>query len=197
MPKASISPRTALFLEHMPAVREILKAFERRGEIQADMISLLQQVRDAMSSSVIDSRIDRSGLELHLTIDKNWRVRGKEAITVIVSASQTVEPMSYDESDDPWVGLYVPQEWASRAPFIERLKKCRPAGFEHVNGNPELDDTVPIWLTIHFQKYFRGHVFDEKGYVAALTTAVKSLLLNKSKIDAALTLSKGAAKDSA
>ena len=44
-----------------------------------------------------------------------------------------------DIADGPYVELRVPEEWEKQKTFIEKLRRVKPPGFEHVSEHPAIE----------------------------------------------------------
>src|ERR1700690_1433985 len=149
MPKRQFefSPPVELLLTNLPTIREVQKALVLlKQEVNQFLKQLEKRLVDAIPE-LKTGESELSGEALYLFPGPKWRVVKADHVAVCVFMHQCVEPASYDDEDDPFVGLYVP-EWKHLEGFTNRLKQFRIPGFEHISDHEDLDEQYPLWSTV-------------------------------------------------
>ena len=115
--------------------------------------------------------------------DARWDVRKDDCIAVWISLGEptSLHPLEHDA----WVGLYVPENWRKREPFIQALQKHKPKGFIHLH---EVEDPGsyaqyrPLWATVPYVRA-RKKTFDVVAFIADIVRHTKALVALRPKID--------------
>jgi hypothetical protein len=108
-----------------------------------------------------------------------WGVVEDDVIAIEIFAAAPVRA-----ADEPFVNLYVPENWEMRQQFITKLKA--PPGFEHVSQHPEdeLVDTTSVFKFIRYESYVGPDSrFDATGFIEAFREATKALVALEKDID--------------
>jgi len=154
MPKRQFdfSPSVDLILANLPTIRKVQKVLDE-GVVTADVKRYLKDVAVILQEAWPKLRTWKSqisDLQLYFYPSNDWRVVTDDSIALCFSMYQCIEPSFYNDEDDPFVGLYVPN-WKHRRNFAGHLKSLRITGFQHISEEQGIDsdDDIPLWSTVH------------------------------------------------
>ena len=185
-----------LILANLPTVRKIQKALDQ-GPFRDDLKAFLKHINSRLKEAIPqmdnwDTRPKDFALYLHPA--KKWRVVSDDYIALTFDMKQCVEPKSYDHEDDPYVGLYIPRQWKQLQSFTDGLKGLPVKGFEHLNDREdreELDESIPIWSTIHLQSILKRGKLDIEGLDQEIIDRVRRLVLKEDLISELIAKQRG------
>jgi hypothetical protein len=185
--EVTITTRTSVIIENIATVRQIQKYLED-PDLSTDLVSLLNGFKSQIKAFFPDvpwqkPRLDRPGAELFLVPDRTWEVCEKEAVSICFSLALVQEPCFFDDKDDPFVSVFVPNTWDYSESFSKRLEQEVLKGWERRGDNSEYDERYPLWRYIGFSKYATDNRFDVDGFYDEVSRAVRDLLDLKPLID--------------
>lgn len=185
MPKRQFefSPPVQLILTNLPTIRHIQKIFDEtiRQEVKQFLKHLAVRLQEAIPE-VKTWQSEISDETLYVFPGKSWRVVKDDHIAVCLSMQQCIEPAFYNDEDDPFVGLYVPQ-WRHLQSFTNHLKGFRIPGFEYISDHEEMDDTYPLWSNVPLTPLVRRpNRLDLDGLEKAILQRVRKLVEKEDKI---------------
>ena len=182
----TFTPKFKLIVDHLKAVRTLDEYMNGVG-LKKDMQVLSNHLQQDLNGSVLhpagwEELYARGGFLYASPKSKSkWRVVRGDSIQIQIYLAWPVQDPGKDE---PYVGLYVPENWKKRAQFIDKLKV--PPGFEHVNQSPdgELAQGTPIFKYVRYTSYIGAEgLFDSIGFLAAFREATKALVDMEKDID--------------
>jgi hypothetical protein len=179
------TPRLELVVKHLSAVRQ-LDDYARGGAMQKDIQALRNQLRQTLNRELPEhwERLEDHKEFLYSRPQKKWGVVKGDYIALEVYLAL---PVGDDNSDDTWVGLYVPPNWKKKEQFLKELKT--PQGFDHAHNYPEdeRDENCPIWKYVKYPDHAASDgAFDWPGFMKAIREAVVSIVGMEQHLDAAL-----------
>lgn len=175
------SPRVGLVMANIKVVREIKKVLDEESEI--DIKQLSKYIRDNLIDLVPELQswkceiVNDKYLHLKFFAGDHWKVRD-DYIYICIELPYGTNLL---DEDDPWVGLYVPEEWKKRKLFYETLDKSLSRSFKNFWEEP--DDVAPIWAYVKYEKYSKGDVFDSMGFLQNIAELVSKIVKIKDIID--------------
>ena len=187
MPKEyTFTPKFKLIVDHLKAVRTLDDYINGVG-LKKDMQALSNHLQQDVSGSVLhpagwEELYARGGFLYASPKSKSkWRVVRGDSIQIQIYLAWPVQDPGKDE---PHVGLYVPENWKKRVPFIDKLKA--PPGFEHFRDCPvgEVTADTTIFKYVPYIDYIGAEeIFDSTGFIAAFGEATKALVDMEKDID--------------
>lgn len=173
------SPRVGLILSNIKTVREIRRVLDDEGI--TEITRFLKYIGDNLKEKVPD--IDSWKLVFHETgvsifPGDQWKVLDDDSITITIEFNR-MDPL--DLEGDPWVGLYVPENWPQIKLFKERLIKALPWDFKNYWEKPE--DSWPIWAWVKYEHHAKDDNFDSNAFLVDVAKLVSKLVKIKYIID--------------
>ncbi len=164
-------------MANIKTVREIKKVLDDEGGI--DINNLSKYIRDNLSHIVpeLESwKCELNSGKIDFYPGDSWKTKD-DYICIRIDL-----PYGNDVFEcDPWVGVYVPEDWKKRDKFYEKLDKTLLRGFK--NSWEEPDDESPLWAHVYYKDYAKGDSFDVNGFVENIAKLVVKLVKIKDKID--------------
>ena len=103
-------------------------------------------------------------------------------IAVCIYMAECIEPAFYNDDDDPFVGLYVP-EWKHLQSFTNRLKGLRIPGFQHISDYETMDESFPLFSIVHLAPFVKQAKLDVDGLEKAMVDRTRKLVAREGKIN--------------
>jgi hypothetical protein len=181
----NFSPRVELILANLKTVRNIKHALDEDG--QENIKRFLEHINNELKKrlpelqSWNDEIIPGKYMGIYYCLGDDWKVIKDDYICIFVE-------LAYDskilDGDDPWVGLYVPQDWKQSKKFTEELTKKLPKGFIKYWEKPEFDSL--LWQWVKFEDYAKEESFDTSGFVDKVEELVSKLVKIKDIINSSI-----------
>lgn len=164
MPTFKFEKRTELVLVNVKTVREIAEITKKDGEFAKQWEKFMLIANDCIKASVPKLRHwkvgrDSKGQFLYYPGD-HWKVLKDDLIAVAMDYDDLIEP---GETNDPWVGLYVPEKWKQAELFRDRLQNVIDKEQSDIWGAPETQ--WPIWSYVKIEDFIKGSSFDHKSFL--------------------------------
>lgn len=191
MPKEfPVTPKFRLVVDHLKAVRTLDEYVNGVG-LKKDMQDLADYLQGDLSRGVLRPAgwkdlytwkgclYSGPATSTMNSFVPKWGVVEDDVIAIEISPAAPVRA-----ADEPFVNLYVPENWERRQQFIAKLKA--PPGFEHVSQHPEdeLVDTTSVFKDIRYESYVGPDSrFDAAGFIEAFREATKALVDLEKHID--------------
>lgn len=184
------SPRVALIFANIKTVREIRSVIDDEGkkEIERFLKYLQNNIKDFVPElqSWKDSEIGKTGV--YISPDAHWDVVDDDYIAIGIDFYYGKDPSS---KYDPWVGLYVPENWEQKKIFKEKLIATLQKGFI---GDWEFGNEYPLWAYVKYEDYSDGESFDIKKFIDDIVRLVGKLVKMRDTIDNTIEQVKGKQK---
>jgi hypothetical protein len=195
MPKEfPLTGKFKLILDHLKAVRALDEYVSGVG-LKTDMQALATYIRHDLNRGILrpagwKDLQPKKGLlysspEGSSTMNcyvPRWCVGEDEEDDFIAIEISPAGPVRAD--DDPYVNLYVPENWEKRNQFIAKVKA--PQGFQHVSQHSEGEhlDTTSIFKYLPYESYVGpdGRL-DADGFIDGFREATKALVALDKDID--------------
>lgn len=175
------SQPVALIFANIKTIRDIRKVLDDGGvkEIKAFLKYLQNNIRDLVPElqSWKDPEIEENGVYIHPSA--HWEVLDDDYIAIGIEFRDGIDPS--DEDGNPWVGLWVPEEWGQKKIFKEKLLDALPKGFIDDWSKPE--NEWPIWTGVNYEDYSDGNSFDTKKFVDDILRLVGKIIKINDTID--------------
>lgn len=176
------SPRVALILANIRTVREVNEVIEKEGK--TEIKRFLKYIGDNLKDTVPDIRQWKLVIKnnsIFFYPDDHWKVLDDDFIAISIDFSAGMKPLGSE--GDPWVALYVSQNWPQRRLFNEQLRKALSGFMDEWN---QAEDETPIWAWVKYENYAKGDSFDIKGFLEKVAELVSKLVKKKGEINSIL-----------
>jgi hypothetical protein len=178
------SPSVQVFLTNLPTIRKVQKMLDE-GTVTADVKRWLKYLAVRLQEEIPGVKTWQSEISngaLFLSPRKSWRVVRDNGISVCISMADCIEPAFYNEDDDPFVGLYVP-EWKHLQSFTNRLKAFRIPGFQHISGYDTRVENFPLLSIVHLVPFVNQARLDVNRLEKAMVDRTRKLVAREGRIN--------------
>ena len=195
MPKAyTLTPKLKLVVDHLKAVRTLYEYVNGVG-LKKDMQELANYLQEDLSRDVFRP----AGWEdLYMTDGSLWsspkssssKSSGARSTWLVVKGdliAVQIYPAWPVDDEEPFVDLYIPEDWKKRPQFLAKLKA--PQGFDHFNqySEGELEKSVSVIKFLPYTNYLGADgSFDCAGFLDGFRQAAKTLVGMEQGIEAIL-----------
>jgi hypothetical protein len=188
--KFFFSPPVELVLANMSTVRQVQKVCYE-GALETDIKHFIREFGKTVAEvlpKVAAWQVEPYADSIYWYPNRRWRVVKEDHIAFEVSFESLISPENYDDRDDPWVGLYVPENWKHIKAFNNQCFALTPKGFTHIHksksGTPEdFDPSYPIGTCVSLKKCAKGPAFDANRLQTELLVLLRMLMAKDALIE--------------